>query len=115
MKTLSYSVTIAVRVPDYEVEKQFWPDRHYEGGHLYRDSVVIELKPPARAGGDWQVFYNWQSRDVGQAEIKLSVEKLSAGKVEVDIPFSTKDESAPRSPGVSGKLRFVISLWNKGV
>jgi hypothetical protein len=115
MKTLSYSVTIAVRVPDYEVEKQFWPDRHYEGGHLYRDSVVIELKPPARAGGDWQVFYNWQSRDVGQAEIKLPVEKLSAGKVEVDIPFSTKDESPPRSPGVSGKLRFVISLWNKGV
>jgi hypothetical protein len=113
MKTLSYAVTLAVRVPDYEVEKQFWPDRHYEGGYLYRDTVVIELKPPARAGGNWQVFYNWQSRDVGQATIPIEAQKLKAGKVEVDIPFATKDETPPRSPGVSGKLRFVIALWNQ--
>lgn len=111
-KTLSYSVSLAVRVPDYEVEKQFWPDRHYEGGYLYRDSVVIELKPPARSGGDWQIFYNWQSRDVGQATIPIPAEKLK-GKVEISIPFATTDETPPRSPGVTGKLRFVISLWNK--
>ena len=112
-KTLSYSMTLAVRVPDYEVEKQFWPDRHYEGGYLYRDTIVIELKPPARAGGDWQVFYNWQSRDVAQATIPVAAEKLLAGKVEIDIPFATVDETPPRSPGLSGKLRFVISLWNR--
>jgi hypothetical protein len=35
------------------------------------------------------------------------------GKVEVDIPFSSADETPPRSPGISGKLRFVISLWNQ--
>jgi hypothetical protein len=112
-RTLSYSMMIAVRVPDYEVNKQFWPDRHYEGGYLYRDSVVIELKPPARSGGEWQVFYNWQSKDVGQATKPISVEKLKQGKAEVDIPFATADETAPRSPGISGKLRFVISLWNR--
>ena len=49
-RTLSYSMTIAVRVPDYEVEKKFWPDRHYEGGYLYRDTVVIELKVPTKTG-----------------------------------------------------------------
>lgn len=112
-KTLSYAVTIAVRVPDYEVEKQFWPDRHYEGGYLYRDSVIIELKPPAKPGGDWEVFHNWQSRDAGQATIPVTAEKLAAGKVEIDIPFASADETPPRSPGVTGKLRFVISLWNK--
>ena len=111
-QTLAYSVTLAVRVPDYEVEKQFWPDRHYEGGYLYRDSVVIELKPPAQPGGDWQVFYNWQSRDVGQATIPVPAEKLK-GKVEISIPFATADETPPRSPGVTGKLRFVVALWNK--
>jgi PGAP1-like protein. len=113
LKTLSYSMMIAVRVPDYEVDKKFWPDKHYEGGNLYRDSVVVELKPPARAGGDWQVFYNWQSRDVGQATKPISAEQLAAGKIEIDIPFATVDETPPRSPGVTGKLRFVISLWNK--
>jgi hypothetical protein len=112
-KTLSYSMMFAMRVPDYEVNKQFWPDRHYEGGYLYRDSVVIELKPPAKAGGEWQVFYSWQSRDVGQGTIPISVEKLKQGKAEIDIPFATRDETPPRSPGVTGKLRFVISLWNQ--
>jgi hypothetical protein len=114
LRTLAYAMTLAVRVPDYEVEKQFWPDRHFEGGYLYRDTVAIELKPPAKAGGDWQVFYNWQSRDVGQATIPVPAERLKKGKVEIDIPFSTVDETPPRSPGVSGKLRFVISLWNTG-
>lgn len=112
-KTLAYAVTVAVRVPDYEVDHKFWPDRHYEGGYLYRDSVVIELRPPAQPDGKWQVFYNWQSRDVGQATIQIPVEKLKSGKVEVDIPFATADESPPRSPGISGKLRFVVGLWNK--
>jgi len=113
VRTLSYSMTIAIRVPDYEVNKRFWPDRHYEGGYLYRDSVVIELKPPTKPDGDWQVTYNWQSKDVGQATIPIPVDKLKAGKVEVDIPFFTADETPPRSPGVVGKLRFVISRWNE--
>jgi hypothetical protein len=112
-RTLSYSMTLAVRVPDYEVNKQFWPDRHYEGGYLYRDTLVVEMKAPAKQGGDWQVAYNWQSKDVGQATIPVSVQKLKQGKAEIDIPFSTVDETPPRSPGISGKLRFVIGLWNQ--
>lgn len=112
-RTLSYSMTIAVRVPDYEVNKQFWPDRHYEGGYLYRDTVVIELKPPAREGGEWQVGYNWQSRDVAQGNKPVPVEQLKNGRAEIDIPFATRDETPPRSPGLSGKLRFVISPWNQ--
>src|SRR5262245_10473244 len=112
-KTLSYSMTLAVRVPDYERNKLFWPDKHYEGGYLYRDTVVIEMKAPTKPGGDWQVTYNWQSKDVAQATIPVSVQKLKAGKAEIDIPFSTADETPPRSPGISGKLRFVIGLWNQ--
>jgi hypothetical protein len=69
--------------------------------------------PLPKAGGDWQVSYNWQSRDVGQGTIPISVEKLKEGKAEIDIPFATVDETPPRSPGISGKLRFVISLWNQ--
>src|SRR5262245_22101032 len=71
-KTLTYSITLAVRAPDYEVKRRFWPDRHFEGEYLFRDSIVIELRPPATADGDWGVLYDWQSDHVGQAETPVS-------------------------------------------
>jgi hypothetical protein len=110
--TLAYSLTLGVRVPDYEVEKRFWPNRHYEGQYLFRDSVVLEMKPPQDEDGDWQVMYDWQSDNVGQSSTPVSPKALRGGKVEVNIPFATGDASAPRSPGITGKLRFVISEWN---
>jgi hypothetical protein len=113
LKTLAYSLTLAVRVPDYEVNKQFWPNRHYEGQYLFRDSVVVELKPPAEDGGDWQVSYDWQRTNVGQGTTPISAKKLKDGKAQILIPFFTDDATPPRSPGVTGKLRFVISPWNQ--
>jgi hypothetical protein len=110
--TLAYSLTLGVRAPDYEVNKRFWPDRHYEGEYLFRDSVVIEMKPPADEQGDWIVQYDWQSDNVGQAATPVSTKSLKGGRVEVAIPFNTGDATPPRSPGVTGKLRFVISPWN---
>ena len=110
--TLAYSLTLGVRAPDYEVNKRFWPDRHYEGEYLFRDSVVIEMRPPVEEDGDWVVQYDWQSDNVGQATTPVSTKALKGGRVEVAIPFSTGDATPPRSPGVTGKLRFVISQWN---
>jgi hypothetical protein len=110
--TLAYSLTLGVRAPDYEIERKFWPDRHYEGEYLFRDSIVIELRPPQDEDGDWEVKYDWQSDNLGAASTPISTKALKQGKVEVKIPFGTGDGPAPRSPGVSGKLRFVISRWN---
>lgn len=112
-ETLAYVVTLGVRVPDYEVEKRFWPDRHYEGQYLFRDSVVIEMWPPQDPADGWRVTYNWQSSDVGQSEQQLPVQILEDGKAQVTVDFETGDRTAPRSPGVSGKLRFVVTPWNQ--
>jgi hypothetical protein len=111
--TLAYSMTLGVRVPDYEVERKFWPDRHYEGQYLFRDSIVLELKPPSVAGGDWSVVYDWQSDNVGQASTGVSAVRFRSGQVEVSVPFATGDASPPVSPGISGKLRFLVSEWNQ--
>jgi hypothetical protein len=112
--TLAYSLTLGVKVPDYEVEKKFWPNRHYEGQYLFRDSVVLEMKPPQSDGDTWQVLYDWQSDNVGQSSTEISIKALrgSGGKLEVVIPFFTGDRTPPRSPGIVGQLRFVISEWN---
>lgn len=113
LSTLAYSITLAVRVPDYEVKKRFWPDRHYEGEYLFRDALVVEMTPPTTDDGDWQVAYDWQKDNVGQATTPIPSKALRGGKVEVSIPFATGDATPPRSPGISGKLRFVISPWNQ--
>lgn len=110
--TLAYSLTLGVRVPDYEVDQKFWPNRHYEGQYLFRDSVVLELTPPQADDGDWAVTYDWQSDNVGQSSTPIPTRGLKSGRVEVTIPFATSDVTPPRSPGIAGKLRFLISEWN---
>jgi len=96
-----------VRVPDYEVERKLWIDEHYEGGYLFRDAVVIEMIPPQQADGDWQVKYDWQSDKLGEATKPLPAKELNNGKVELTIDFDSGT-----TPGIRGKLRFVVSKWN---
>lgn len=105
--SLAYGLTLGVRVPDYEIENRFWLDGHYEGGYLFRDSVIIEMVPPAQAGGEWTVKFDWQSENLGQASKSLSYTNLQGDKIKLDIPFGNQ-----HAPGISGSLRFVVSAWN---
>ncbi len=105
--SLACSATLGVRAPDYEVDLKFWPNQHYEGGYLFRDSVVIEIFPPSAENAEWQLVYDWQTDNLGQAATKLDTKVLESGKLETSIPFG--DE---KSPGISGKLRFILSMWN---
>jgi hypothetical protein len=106
--SLAYSMMLGVRVPDYEIERKFWPDGHYEGGYLFRDSVIIEMIPPQEEGADWIVTYDWQRDNRGPANEPLSPKKLKGGKVEITIPFDSET-----IPGIAGQLRFVVSAWNE--
>ncbi len=105
--SLAYCVTLGVRVPDYEVDRSFWWDKHYEGGYLFRDSVVIELFQPQSAKEDWRIVYDWQSDNLGEASRDLDFKELANGKMEILIPFDSNT-----TPGISGNLRFVASEWN---
>ncbi|TAL15503.1 hypothetical protein EPN96_12740 [bacterium] len=105
--SLAYGLTLGVRVPDYEVERKFWPDSHFEGGYMFRDTLVVEMIPPQTAGGEWAVTFDWQSENLGRASRSLSYETLESGKLQMAVPFDSKSE-----PGVSGQLRFVVSSWN---
>jgi hypothetical protein len=42
----------------------------------------------------------------------VPMKALKAGRAEVSIPFFTSDASPPRSPGIGGRVRFIISPWN---
>lgn len=105
--SLAYSLTLGVRVPDYEVEQKFWPDAHFEGGYLFRDSVVVEITPAQQPGGDWTVTFDWQSDNLGRASRPLAYNTLETGKQLMTIPFGNN-----RAPGIMGQLRFEVSTWN---
>jgi PGAP1-like protein len=105
--SLAYAMTLGVRVPDYEVEKKFWADTHYEGGYLFRDTMVVEMTPPQAEDQDWQVQFDWQSDVHGQATQPLAYKTLQSGKLEMNIPFGDK-----KAPGIEGKVRFIVSAWN---
>ncbi len=105
-RSLAYSMTLGVRVPDYEVERKFWPDGHYEGGYLFRDSVIIEMVPPTEDGAGWKVTFDWQSDKLIAATKPLTPTKVKGGKVELSVEFASET-----TPGISGQLRFIVSEW----
>lgn len=105
--TLAYGLTLGVRTPDYEVERRFWADAHYEGGYLFNDSMIVEMSPPRDADGEWSAKFSWQSDRVAQATRPLAYRTLKSGKQEMTVPFAAKG-----APGISGQLRFVVSAWN---
>lgn len=107
---LAYAMTLGVKVPDYQIERHFWADQHYEGGNLFRDTAIVEMVPPSAVGGEWSVKYGWMSKADGIATKELRYRVLTdQGNVLVDIPFASNNE-----PGIKGRIRMVVSSWNGG-
>jgi hypothetical protein len=108
--SLAYILALGIRVPDYEVERTFLPDTHYEGRYLFHDSLVVELTPPQNEDGDWDIVHDWQQDNRGPAETRLRHQVLEGGGLELRVPF----DSTNTAPGIAGQIRFVVSEWNKG-
>jgi len=106
-RSLAYSVDFGVRVPDYEIDRKLWVNEHYEGGYLFRNSIILEMVPPAESAEEWIVKYAWQGEGSKSADTSIDPKTIKGGKVEIKIPFSTDT-----APGITGHLRFVISAWN---
>jgi len=116
-RSLAYGMTLGVRVPDYEIEKRLWLNEHFEGGYLFRNALILEMVPPAKEGDAWKVKYAWQDAGVSMADTEIKPTQLSAGRIEVSVPFDSSAVGAngkmkPTNPGIRGRLRFVIEGWN---
>ena len=107
-RTLSYAMDVRVRVPDYEKKKAFWPNEHYEGSYLFRDSLIVTLTPAEEAGGAWKVEYGWQSQSVGVASQSLPYTALQGGKLRLEVDLPAPDTK----PGIAGKVVLIASAWN---
>lgn len=105
--TISYAVTLAVKVPDYEVDKKLWPNEHFEGGDLYRDTSIIEAFAP-----DDDPMAKWNITHVFQSQLGSGGQPLRPVITKGRMTFTVPIEKTG-NPGITGKLRFVVSKWNE--
>lgn len=108
-KTVSFSFDLKVLVPDYEVDGTLFLKRHYEGGFIYRELVLVEAAPDPAAPGGWKVKYGYQDINPGRPGIAATTHALPDG--EPGIGFEIPIEQKAR-PGLRGALRIETRPWS---
>lgn len=107
-RSLAYAMDVAVRVPDYVIDRKFWANQHFEGSHLFRDSLMISLEPPLEEGGDWKIMHSWESDHIGIATEALSYDRVKGGAIRIEVPLP----ASTAKPGIAGKVLLIVSAWN---
>jgi hypothetical protein len=94
---------------DYEVDGALFLKRHYEGGHIYRELILVEAFHDSSAPGGWRVKYGYQEINPGKPGVEAETRKLKGGDkgVAFEIPIEQKAR-----PGLLGKLRIEARPWS---
>ncbi len=112
-KSVSFAFDLKVLVPDYEVDGIAFLKRHYEGGFILRQLLLVEAIPDKNAEGGWRIKYGYQETNPGRPGIAAETRALAArgegGQpgLTFDIPLAQKV-----SPGLSGALRIEARPWS---
>ncbi len=106
--SVSFAVDIKVLVPDYEVDGVLFLKRHYEGGYIYRELILIEAFQDEAVLGGWRIKYGYQDINPGKPGVSAEVRALDAGPgIAFDIAIAQKTR-----PGLSATLRLEARPWN---
>lgn len=115
-----YSVTLAIRAPDYEVERAFWRNGHYEGLSLFQDTLLVTLFSPTdtqkelglqESDGSWMVRYGWSALGKGKMKDKtFTPAQIKEGQIVVEVQLPPTKDQATRG-AIKANLRLVSSSW----
>jgi pimeloyl-ACP methyl ester carboxylesterase len=110
-KSVSFAFDLKVLVPDYEVDGMLFLKRHYEGGFILRELILVEAFPDADAPGGWRIKYGLQDMNPGKpgrdAQTRLlDTDTAGAPGLAFEIPIEQKVR-----PGLHGKLRIEARPW----
>jgi hypothetical protein len=111
-KSVSFAFDVKVLVPDYEVDGFIFLKRHYEGGFILRELILVEAFPDAQVLGGWRIKYGFQEINPGKpgkdAETRaLGGDGSAAPGLTFDIPLEQKAR-----PGLRGTLRIEARSWS---
>jgi hypothetical protein len=105
--SVSFGFDLRVLVPDYEVDGLLFLKRHYEGGYIYRELILVEAIPDEEAASGWQIKYGYQDNNPG---LPGKIAKTRPLKGETGLAFDIPIEQK-RMPGVVGTLRVEARPW----
>lgn len=105
--SVSFAFDLKVVVPDYEVDEVLFLKRHYEGGYIYRELIIIEAFEDTNAPGGWKIKYGFQDNTPGAATKAATTAPLPDGRgLFFNVPVSQ-----PKCPGIDATLRIEARPW----
>lgn len=108
-KSVAFAFDLSVLVPDYQVDGVLWLNKHYEGGYLYRELILVEATPNGQEADDWRLTYGYQSETPNVAAQQASAGQLDDGGLTFSIPINSP---SGHRPGISAVLRIELRKWN---
>lgn len=110
-KSVSFAFDMKVLVPDYVVDGLLFMKRHYEGGFIYRELILVEAFPDETAPAGWRIKYGYQDMNPGKPGVDAETRPLIKGKPNAGIAFDIPIEQKAR-PGLRGTLRIEARPWS---
>jgi hypothetical protein len=94
-------------VPDYEVDGLLFLKRHYEGGFIYRELILIEAEREEKPEDGWKIRYALQKDSPTEPNIPAETRPLENERgLTFSIPINQDTK-----PGLTGTLRIEARPW----
>ncbi|MEJ0089728.1 MAG: hypothetical protein WDM80_08305 [Limisphaerales bacterium] len=107
-KSVSLAFNLSVLVPDYTIDGVLFFKRHYEGGYIYREQIIVEATPDDESVGGWRINYGYQDNTPNSAPKVADTRVLpdqNGIAFDIDIIKDTR-------PGIKAKLRIEARNWS---
>jgi hypothetical protein len=106
-RSVSFAFDLAVLVPDYTIDRVLWLEKHYEGGYIYRELILVEATPDPKSEIGWRITYGFQKETPNLAQNPVETKTLSG---EDGIQFQIPVKQTTR-PGIDAVLRLEARPW----
>ena len=100
---MGFTLDLGILVPEYEVDRKWRLDDHYEGGYLFRDKINFDL---STANDSLVLKYGFDSKTPNRANKKLDA-MTEDGVTKFQLPISRKSK-----PGISATLIICATPWD---
>jgi len=105
--SFAFAMDLCIRAPGYDVDGLLFLKDHFEGGYLFRDTVMLEATPDADPNGEWSFEY-WFANQRDRQRQKAPIVEQTDEALTFEIPIEQ-----PHAPGIKARLRVRTSYWNR--